>query len=197
MEHREKQEPRWLDLTLTVEQVVRLAVRWLPAMTLLSFLPFLVIWGLPAWPSWPGLASALLSIVKWILVGVLVYAVSAVVHELLHLAAMFAVARVPASSVRFGFRKAEGVLFVHTDRPMSAAAYRFVLILPAAVLGLVPVAAGTMWGTAWLVLYGYVMLISAAGDLAVLQLIRHLDARDRVRDHPSDVGCQVLVDPEE
>lgn len=189
----DRAEERWDDLTLTIDQLVGIAGRWLPAMTLLSVLPYFLLHGLPAAPEWSGLGDAVVSILLWTVIGVVVYAVSAVIHEVLHIVAMVLVARVPLSSLRFGMRLSEGVLYVHTDRAMTAAAYRVVLLLPAVVQGILPAAIGTVVGIGWLVLYGYVMIVSAIGDFAVLQLIRPLGTDAIVRDHPAKIGCQVLA----
>lgn len=182
----------WEDRTLTIDQLIRMAGRWLPTMTALSILPYVLIWGFPSLPHWSGVGDAILAVLAWTLIGLGVYAVSAIVHEGLHVAAMLVMARVPMKSLRFGVRPSEGVLYVHSDCPMSAAAYRVVLLLPFFLQGLLPAAAGTLLGVGWLVVYGYVMIVSAIGDLAVLQLIRDLDRKARVRDHPQEIGCQVL-----
>lgn len=194
-EEGERLEKEWADLTLTIHQVLYLAGRWLPALTVLSFGPYLIIWGLPGLPIWPGVWETFSNSLLWTFAALLIYAASALVHEALHLVAMLVVARVPASSLRFGMRLSEGVLYVHSDRSMSARAYRIVLLLPAIALGLLPAAVGTIQGRGWLVAYGYVMLVSAIGDLIVLQLMRHVDARTHVRDHPDEIGCQVRISP--
>lgn len=181
----------WEDLALSVDQVLSLGLKWLPAITILVFVPYLVAWGLPARPHWAGVGAFLLDVLTWTVIAILVYAVSAVVHEALHILAMLVFARVPPSSLRFGMRLSEGVLYVHTARPMSASSYRGVLVLPAVVQGILPAAVGIVFGLGLLVVYGYVMIVSAIGDLAVLQLIRGLGPRVRVRDHPERVGCQV------
>ena len=183
--------PSWRDLTISIEQVIRLGLRWLPAITALSFVPYFVLNGLPG-VSWPdSVGEALLGGLIWTAAAVFVYGVSALLHEIIHVVGMISFAQVPLSSIRFGFRPRDGVLYVHTDEPMSARAYRSVLLLPAVVQGILPVAYGSVLGIGWLVLYGYVMLLSAIGDLAVFQLIHHLESRDLVRDHPTAVGCQV------
>lgn len=189
------EEGDWADLTLSMREVLQRAGRWFPAITLGTFLPYLLIWGLPDLPEWTGLWPAVANILAFSLAAVLVYAVSALLHEALHVLAMVAFARTPISSLRFGARLSEGVLYVHSDRPMSARAYRIVLLLPGVVLGVLPTAMGFVQGSGWLILYGYVMVISAIGDLLVLQLMRHVDARAIVRDHPMEIGCQVRLNP--
>ena len=187
---------RWDDRTLSIDQLIKIAGRWLPMMTLLTFLPYILIWGLPNLPHWGGFWSGLLSALMWTLIGLAVYAISALVHEGLHVAAMIIVARVPLHSLSFGMRLSEGVLYVHSDQPMTATSYRVVLMLPAFVQGILPAAVGTVLGLGWLVIYGYIMIVSAIGDFAVLHLIRGHGPKAIVRDHPSDIGFQ-LYRPED
>ena len=181
----------WEEMTLTIEEVTRTGLRWLPAISVLSFLPLLILHGFPdvilPQSFWEGVISAL----KWTAIAIVVYGISAGLHEGIHVIAMFLFAGAPPSSIRFGARPRDGVLYVHTDRPMSANAYRGVLLLPAVIQGLLPIAYGTLQGTWWIVLYGYVMFVSAIGDLSILQLIRQLDSKDVVRDHPTGIGCLV------
>jgi hypothetical protein len=181
----------WEDLTMSIEEILRAGARWFPGITAVSFLPYLLVWGVPSGPDWSGTLEAIAAMALWGVIALAVYAASAILHELLHAAAMLLVG-VPAKSIRFGSRIREGVIYVHTDVPTSARAYRLVLVAPAILQGLLPIAAGTGYGRLWLVLYGYVMLASAIGDLAVFRLIRKLPPDAIVRDHPEQVGCRVL-----
>ncbi len=181
----------WRELTMTIDQVVRAGIRWLPALTAFSFLPYFILHGFPEVNLPENLWGTVWSALKWVALGIVVYGLSALLHEGIHVIAMFIFARASPSSIRFGFRPRDGILYVHTDRPMSALAYRAVLLLPALVQGVLPIVYGTVAGIAWIVLYGYVMLVSAVGDLAVIQLIQRLDGDDVVRDHPTGIGCLV------
>lgn len=184
-------ENRWADLTLSMPQLMRRVGRWVVPITVCCFLPYLLVWGWPDLPEWRGLGPTVLDILIGTLVALLLYAVSAFVHEALHIAAMV----MPVSRLEVGMRLSEGVVYVHAKEPMSARAYRIVLLVPAVILGVVPVVVGVLEGQGWVVVYGYVMLLSAIGDLVVLRLMKRVDARTLVRDHPEQLGCQVRVTP--
>lgn len=180
---------RWEDLTLSVEAVMRVALHLLAGGTFVTVAAFVALWGLPRLPADVG---AFVGRALWQGgVFALVYAASAFVHEALHAAGMLVFARVPLRSIRFGMRLSEGVLYVHTGRPMTVRAYRGVLALPGVVQGVVPLVAGVALDSGWMAAYGLIMLASAAGDVAVLRLLRGLTPDRLVRDHPHDVGCQV------
>lgn len=184
----------WQDLTLPLAEVIRLAKRMLVGLALVAFLPFVMLWGLPSflpsgdWLSVLGRAFAAVGLFT------IAYLLSAVVHEGLHAFAMLIFAGISPRAIRFGVRLSEGVAYVHADRPMTVRAYRRVLALPALLQGVLPLLAGLAIGSGWLTLYGYVMLVSAAGDVAVLRLLRPYDGDRLVRDHPDDVGCLIAVE---
>lgn len=185
--------PAWRDLTLSLEQVMAVAWRMLWRIGLATFAAYVLLWGWPALPApdaWPAFAARVL-LQGLAFLGV--YLVSAVLHEGLHAFAMVAFARISPRAIRFGLRLREGVAYVHAAAPMTARAYRAVLVLPGLVQGVVPLAAGLALGSGWLTLYGYVMLVSAAGDVAVFMLLRPLAPGERVIDHPQAVGCRVAV----
>jgi hypothetical protein len=156
--------------------------------------PYLVVWGGPDL-SWVVRPSAWGSALWRAFLFSGIYLTSVFVHEGLHAVAMVGLGRIPPRALRFGIDWSSGIAYVHACVPMTARAYRGVLALPAVVLGIVPVGAGWSGGSGWLTLYGFVMLASAVGDLAVLWRIRGLGPGVPVRDHPEQVGCRACVDP--
>lgn len=182
----------WDDLTLPFDEVIRRAWRWTGLLAAVTLVPFVLLWGWPAWPSGVGWLALVGRGLLYAVVGLVVYAVSAVLHEGLHALAIATVGRVPWQEIQFGIRWREGVAYVHAGRPMTVQAYRAVLALPGLVQGVLPAAAGLLLGDGWVLLYGFVMLASAAGDLIMLRLLHPLPAHRLVRDHPDKVGCQVF-----
>lgn len=180
----EAHEQGWEDRTLTMPEVWRYLLRVIAWMFVLTIGLHALLWG---WPTW---ADPLLVGGLWIGIGV--YLASIVVHELLHIVAMLAFG-VPVRSIRIGARLREGVVYVHAGQDLTVWPYRVMILLPAIVLGIVPGVAGLVTGSwAWTI-YAFVMLISAAGDFAVLDRLRGLPSRTVVRDHPEAVGCRVRV----
>lgn len=183
-------ETGWKEVTLRVSDVVDLARRWLPAGALVTFVAFGLLWEFPV-PPRVSLPRFLLDLLFGAVIFVAVYAASAVLHELLHAAGIILFGRLSWRDLEFGHRLSEGVAYVHARRPMTLRAYRGVLVLPGLVQGVIPLAAGFLTGGGWLALYGYVMLASAIGDIAVLHLLRHYPPHQLVRDHPREVGVMV------
>lgn len=187
-------DARWEDLTIPMPELVQFALRWTLLLAIFLFLPFFIFWGFPEWPSLAELPLQALRFILYIILFLVIYAVSAVIHEVLHAVAMVVLAKIPWKSIHFVARLREGIAYVHAHQPMTASAYRGILVLPGIVLGIIPALAGLLAGSGWLVFYGFVMLSSAIGDFAMLRLMRPLDSDTLVRDHPEKVGCQVLRD---
>ena len=131
-----------------------------------------------------SLASAL-AFLALVIVGILA-------HEGIHALAWACFGRFPLARIRFGFQASTLTPYAHALEPMPARAYRLGAVLPALVLGVLPFAVGTAIGSAGWALYGMIFTFAAGGDLLVLWLIRGVEARACVLDHPSRAGCIVL-----
>lgn len=134
--------------------------------------------------SWNSLAVAALSLVLFV-VGILA-------HEGIHAAAFRLVGRVPWKDVTFGFNRRAVIPYTHCRAPVTARAFRVVVLLPGLLLGIAPGVIGVIRGEAWLTLWGAVFTAAAAGDFLVLWIIRSVPPSARVLDHPTEVGCLIL-----
>ena len=114
-------------------------------------------------------------------------------HEAIHGLAWAYFGRLPLRRIRFGIQASTLTPYAHALDPMPARAYRLGAILPALLLGALPFVVGTAVGSASLALYGMIFVFAAGGDLLVLWLIRGVDARALVQDHPSRAGCIALA----
>ncbi|HET7009630.1 MAG TPA: DUF3267 domain-containing protein [Anaerolineales bacterium] len=112
-------------------------------------------------------------------------------HEAVHGLSWAIFGRLPISRIRFGLHRPTMTPYAHALDPMPAWSYRAGAALPAIVLGIVPYLAGVLLGHWLLALYGLLFTLAAGADLLVLWLIRKVDGRTLIRDHPSRVGCLV------
>lgn len=159
---------------------------------LLPTLPFIVVfWAGWGWRIAVNNFNPLLSNVGffWLaMVG------GIVVHEFLH-GFTWAIAG-PKSwqTVEFGIQWKTLTPYAHSTQPMPAWAYRLGVAMPALLLGFAPMLAGLAIANGWLFLFGIIFTIAAGGDFLVLWLLRQVDGRQLVADHPKNVGCLVYVD---
>jgi hypothetical protein len=76
---------------------------------------------------------------------------------------------------------------------MQASAYRIGVAMPLLVLGVVPYCVSLVIGSPWLLWFGFVFITAATGDILVLWLLRGIDGKTLVEDHPSNAGCYVYA----
>lgn len=177
----------WRDVTLSLDALYQMAWRWLGLSAAVTLVPHVLVWGLDL----PGSGAEVVGVGAATVVFVAVYLASIPVHEGLHALAMWLAGGLGWSEIHFGARWREGIVYVHAARPMSLRAYRVVLLTPAVVQGVLPAAVGLALGAWWLTLYGFTLLASALGDVAIFGRLHGLRGDLLARDHPEAVGCQV------
>lgn len=172
------------DTTLSVARANAAVVLVAVGAALALVAPFVAAWGQAE--LWRGVGAAYR-------LPVLLPATLAaiVVHEGLH-GLGYRLGGAPPSALHFGVNWKVLSPFAGCRHPLRASAYRFAIVLPALVLGGVPWVAGMAVGSGWMVAWGYLMVVMAAGDLAALWAMRRVPGRARVLDHPSRVGCRVV-----
>lgn len=113
-------------------------------------------------------------------------------HEVIHGATWRAFGRLGRGRVTFGFHRATLTPYAHALDPMPVWAYRAGAVLPAILLGVLPYAAGILWGSLPVALFGILFVTAAGGDMLVLWLLRKAKGGAQVLDHPSRAGCLIV-----
>lgn len=160
-----------------------------PPLLALILIPFALRWGWQALFRWRSELD--LSPVTVLLIFVVLFLISIVVHELLHAVGWAMAGGVGWKAIEFGVKSLTP--YAHAMKMMSARGYRIGAALPGVVLGVIPGLVGILTGVGWLALYGALMLISAVGDVMVLWLLWGVPGDAMVLDHPSEAGCQVVL----
>jgi hypothetical protein len=111
------------------------------------------------------------------------------VHEVLHAFAWLWFGKVPKESIKFGVKALTP--YTHCVAPMPAGAYRVGALMPGFILGIIPYFVGLVFESGWFATSGLFYIFAAGGDLLILWILRGVDARRMVEDHPSRVGCYV------
>jgi hypothetical protein len=124
--------------------------------------------------------------------GLPLLALGIVVHELVHAITWVAAGGGRWNRVRFGWQWRALAPFAHYTEPLPATAYRRGAVAPLLVLGVLPALAGTLAGWPAVAAFGWLLVVGAAGDLAVLWLLRGVAPDALVADHPTRAGCLVF-----
>lgn len=142
---------------------------------------YILLWGWPTGLSW----------VWGEFVGaVIILIVSVIIHELLH-GIGYRLGGASWREIKFGVKQLTP--YAHCEIPLRLAAYRVAVLLPGLILGVLPAVIGLVWGIWLLTLYGAVMSAAALGDALILWLLRDAPPAAQVLDHPSKVGCELIL----
>jgi hypothetical protein len=123
--------------------------------------------------------------------GVAVFFVSIIVHELLHTATVMAAGGLRWDQVSYGVNWKTLTPYAHPKVPVTARVYAATVAAPGILMGLIPAAFGLATGSGAWSGYGALMLAAAGGDILILWSLRRTPGSALVQDHPSRVGCLV------
>lgn len=158
-------------------------------------LPATALFLVPYWIVWGGRAAARPDLIKLdnavsLPLFLLIILISVVVHEGLHgLGCVLGGAS--WKEVKFGFKSLTP--YAHCKAPLAVTSYRWAIALPGIVLGIIPALLGIFNGSFILTGYGTFMVIAAMGDVLILWLLRDAPKNALVLDHPSEVGCELIL----
>lgn len=110
-------------------------------------------------------------------------------HEALHALGWILFARQPRETIEFGFKQLTP--YTHARQAMPVTPYRYGILLPGLLLGIVPALVAIATGSIFLLAVGVFFTFTAGGDFLILWLLRRVPRSARVQDHPERVGCFV------
>jgi hypothetical protein len=155
-------------------------------MAVLGVVFYWMVWG------WEKILADLIIIPENFVFALLVFISGVLLHEWLHgLAWMFA-GGLEHDAIKYGFKLSALAPYAHCKVAVRARAYRFGVVAPGLILGLLPYIVGLIIGEAVLIWFGFIFTLAAGGDFLMLWIIRDIPANCRVEDHPERVGCKVI-----
>jgi Putative zincin peptidase len=113
-------------------------------------------------------------------------------HELIHMTSFRRIGKASKAGVGIGVHWKVLTPYAWCKEPISAAAYRWVAVLPGIVLGVIPFVVSLLVSEAWLAAWGVFFTLAASGDFLVLWLIRDLERATWIIDHTSRCGCAIV-----
>jgi hypothetical protein len=120
------------------------------------------------------------------------FALSVVVHELIHGVTWVLATRRTWSAVKFGFQWKTLTPYAHIKEPTEVNAYRIGAFMPGNYSGhpaLYPFLDHGEFNLLW---FSLLNTTAAGGDWLILWMIRNVKAGTLVEDHPTNAGCYVL-----
>ena len=147
-------------------------------------LPYQLAWG--SSPIKAAASGGLTLFIGGLLLGI-------VVHEGLHAIVWRYTGRLPRPVVRFGVNRRMLMPYAHPVGPVSVGTYRLGALAPGVIMGFIPALAGLIIGSAHLAGWGALFSAFAVGDLMVVFTLRGVPSHSMVQDHPTRVGCELLL----
>ena len=81
--------------------------------------------------------------------------------------------------------------YCHRKEPLNVSQYMIGAIMPAIILGFIPLILAIFIGNLGLLIFGMFFTLAAGGDFLIINLIRKENKDDLVQDHPSEAGCYI------
>jgi len=130
----------------------------------------------------------------WGTVAVVIAAILAgtLIHEAIHATGFLRIGGASRAAVGMGVHWKMLTPYAWCKEPITAAAYRWVALLPGLILGVFPFVVALVTSSAWMAGWGIFFTLAASGDFLVVWLVRDLPADARIIDHPSRCGCAVV-----
>ena len=161
-------------------------------------LVFLVCAPLLAWPFYQFWNFSMRAVIHLgansIVPFILATFVGIIMHELIHGCTAIWYGGIRRQDAKFGMQWQTLTPYFHCTVPLTVQKYRWVVIMPLLVLGVLPYGIALFTGNRGLTVFGILFILAAAGDLVILWLMRHLRADELVQDHPTKIGLTVVRD---
>ena len=128
---------------------------------------------------------------------VVIYFLGIAIHELIHGLTAIWYAKIKVSDAKFGIMWKSLAPYFHSKVPVPAGKYRVIVMMPLVLMGIIPYIIAMLIGNGWLLAFGILFIISAAGDGLILWLMRNVASDQLVQDHPEKIGLIVLSNHKE
>lgn len=125
------------------------------------------------------------------IVFLVVFALLIAVHELIHGLSWALFAEHHWADIEFGFMKQYLTPYCTCKVPLTKGQYIFGALTPLIVLGVLPMAVGSLAGSLPVLFMGIIMADSAAGDILIVwKLLRYRSTAEQIVyiDHPTQAG---------
>ncbi len=173
-------------IIIPVKEANRIALISLPAILLLTYMPFYIVWQenyfVIIWESISFLNVLLLIVIAVIL------------HEGLHGVVWAVFAKKGFRSIKFGIKWEYLTPYCHCKQSLKMWQYVLGGIMPLLVLGIIPIFIAMYMGNALLLAIGVFFTWTAMGDVLSIWKLRKYQFYDLVYDHPDELGFIVQKD---
>lgn len=112
------------------------------------------------------------------------YIILIILHEGIHALSALLFAKAKPKDVEFGAIWAQLMFYCHIKKPMTARAYRAVLIMPIIFTGIIPLIIVTVFASPYLIVLFALMVAGGAGDVVMFAETFKYSPNQLIEDHP-------------
>lgn len=123
-----------------------------------------------------------------------IYIVGLVCHEGLHALGAVIFGKCSPKDIKFGVIPKQMMLYCHVKTPLTVASYRYLLLLPVIVTGIIPLIISTILGNIFLVAVFAMLVSGGAGDFIMVHSLSKYPSKQLICDHP-EAPAYYLVYP--
>ncbi len=146
---------------------------------LVFVVPFIVIWDLQRIVS---------DILAYRIYSFPVIIAGIITHELLHGLTWSLFVPNGMKAVKFGFNRKFLAPYCHCTDPMKVKHYRLGAVMPLLILGILPWILALVLGSGALLVFGFLFIWTAGGDIITVFMLKDIPADTYVSDHPDKMG---------
>lgn len=121
----------------------------------------------------------------------IVFIIGVIAHELIHGIFWALFTKKGFGSIKFGILKQYFTPYCHCKEPLKVKHYIIGAIMPAVILGFIPIIIGFIYGLLSWLLFGIFFTAAAGGDFLMINLLRKENMNDWTTDHPSEPGYYI------
>jgi len=186
------------EISIPIRNAYRIAIALSPVIILLFGIPYFICWHETLSARFLHLYRIIINEGRYIVLlsyfskAMIALLAGIFLHEGLHGIGWVFFAENGIHSLKFGFTSPEMAPYAHCKDPLPVYAYRIGILLPGLILGILPAVAGIVTGRFLWLLFGLFFTWAASGDFIMLWLIRKLDNRTKIIDHPGKLGCIII-----
>jgi hypothetical protein len=177
------------EFSLTNQDIRKNTIFYVLPFTVLLSAPYLLFWGKNLYDN-----LVFLLITKFYLS--LVFFLSGIIlHEFIHGLTCAILGNACFKPVKFGICKNNLTPYCHYNKAIKLKYYLWALIMPAFLLGILPIILSWLTGIAAIFLFGFTFTILAAADLLMFIKLIKLDKNLLVIDLADKPGCKLVDEP--
>ena len=128
-----------------------------------------------------------------IIIAIVFLVVGVIVHELMHALMAIVVGKVKPKDIKLGVKLRDGIFYCNVSKPVTAGAYKVMLIVPIIVTGVIPWVMCAVFGNLFFIAAASLLIAGGASDVLMFSSLVKTDNKQLIMDHEDAAAYYLLV----